>query len=122
MPNRLTDDAGGLLASPVRRRIVARLAESRIAPGREHGGLSAAELAADLGLHVTTVRFHLDQLLAAELVTAGTEHREGAGRPRKVFRLPPGVQPPGSTDGSFHALGPCCGDLERRGVRVPALR
>ncbi len=105
MPKRRTDDdTSRLLSSPVRRRIVEHLAQSTALPRRERAGLSAAELAADLGLHVTTVRFHLDQLLAADLVTAATEHLDGAGRPRKVYRLPPGGQPPTNTDGSFKAL------------------
>lgn len=104
MPDHATHDANELLASPIRRRIVERLAISPAVPGRESGGRSAAELATDVGLHVTTVRFHLDQLTVAGIVTAATEHREGAGRPRKVYRLPPGFQPEDSTDGAFEAL------------------
>ena len=42
----------------------------------------------------------------ADLVFPGerAEHLDGAGRPRKVYRLPPGGQPPTNTDGSFKAL------------------
>jgi predicted ArsR family transcriptional regulator len=76
--------AAALLASPVRRRLVEAL---RQGPG---AGRSAAQLADVVGLHVTTVRFHLDQLAAAGVVGSSVERREGAGRPRKVYALAPG--------------------------------
>lgn len=69
-------DGASLLSSPVRREIVDCLS------GRT--GLTAADLADHLGLHVTTVRFHLDQLIAGGLVTTTSESR-GVGRPRKVY-------------------------------------
>ncbi len=43
-----------------------------------------------MGLHVTTVRFHLDQLVAAALVESAVRREGGAGRPRKVYSLAPG--------------------------------
>ena len=46
--------------------------------------------AAEVGLHVTTVRFHLDQLVAAGLVESAVRREGGAGRPRKVYSLAPG--------------------------------
>jgi predicted ArsR family transcriptional regulator len=86
-----TDDHGvaALLASPVRRRLLDTLANDA---GREgvSPGLSAAELAEHVGLHVTTVRFHLDQLVAAGLVDATFQRRGGAGRPRKLYAAAPG--------------------------------
>ncbi len=48
-------------------------------PTREVG-LSAPELARRLGLHVTTVRFHLDQLLASGAVVPGSGDAAGGGR------------------------------------------
>lgn len=81
-------NAAALLASPVRRRLVDALAHVD-AEGRGPG-LTAAELAAEVALHVTTVRFHLDQLVAAGLVGAEVRRGGGAGRPRKFYTLAPG--------------------------------
>ncbi len=78
-----------VLASPVRRRIVdllANLPEDPATPGALEGR-SAAELAEVLGVHVTTARFHLDQLEASRLVESHPR-RGGVGRPRKVYRSP----------------------------------
>jgi predicted ArsR family transcriptional regulator len=79
----------GLLGSAVRRRIVEHLdglprvaAEGR--PRRDQG-MSAAELAVLLGLHVTTVRFHLDQLLAGGLLDSHHVRSGSAGRPAKKY-------------------------------------
>ena len=83
----MTDAAPGhaaaLLASPVRRRLVDTLAHAGTGP--RGPGLTAAELAAEVGLHVTTVRFHLDQLVAAGLAEAEVRRGGGAGRPRKFY-------------------------------------
>jgi predicted ArsR family transcriptional regulator len=81
-------NAAALLASPVRRQIVDALA---LADGdADTPGFTAAELASEVGLHVTTVRFHLDQLAAAGLVESAVRREGGAGRPRKVYTLAPG--------------------------------
>lgn len=78
------------MASPVRRSIVETL--QRFAAGGQAAdtpvgvtGMTAAQLATELGLHVTTVRFHLDQLEAAGAVTSDFTAVFGVGRPRKVF-------------------------------------
>jgi len=63
-------------------------------------GFTADELAGDLDLHVTTVRFHLDQLVAAGLVEAEFTRAFGVGRPRKVYR----VGPQASGLGDDHAM------------------
>ncbi len=64
--------------SPARRRVLSALVESRTP-------LDAASVAARVGLHVTTVRFHLDQLVAAGAATRRS-HAEGRrGRPRILF-------------------------------------
>ena len=79
--------AATLLASPVRRRLVDILANPR--PDR-HPGRTAAQLAEEVGLHVTTVRFHLDQLVAAGLVQSSFLRTSTVGRPRKVYAVAPG--------------------------------
>lgn len=71
-----------LLSSNVRRRIVDLV---HATPGK----LAAADLGARLDLHVTTVRFHLDQLEQAGVLAAERERRESVGRPRKVYSLAP---------------------------------
>ena len=53
---------------------------------REHDGpVDAAELAARLGLHVTTVRFHLDALCSEGTVERTRITRAGVGRPRTGY-------------------------------------
>lgn len=53
---------------------------------REHGGaIDAPELAACMGLHVTTVRFHLDALCDEGTVTRTRITRSGVGRPRTGY-------------------------------------
>ena len=82
-----------LLVSPVRRALVDALANHRpVADGtREPApGMTAAQLAVEVGLHSTTVRFHLEQLQAAGLVTSEFTKVFGVGRPRKVYALAPG--------------------------------
>jgi predicted ArsR family transcriptional regulator len=83
-----THNAAALLTSPVRRRLVDTLAHADATATTP--GLTAAELGAEVGLHVTTVRFHLDQLVAAGLVESAVRREGGAGRPRKVYSLAPG--------------------------------
>src|SRR4051794_6970242 len=76
-----------LLVSPVRSAILDALEAGGAA------GVSAQELAAHLDLHVTTIRFHLDQLIPAGLVSTAVERPHGAGRPRKLYALAPGAAP-----------------------------
>jgi predicted ArsR family transcriptional regulator len=66
------------LASPARRQVLDALMSSPVP-------LDAATVAESLNLHVTTARFHLDQLAAAGLArrNTGAEHRRG--RPRVLF-------------------------------------
>ena len=82
-----------VLSSPVRREIMDTLANlphltSADQPNRTTG-LTAADLAGRLHLHVTTVRFHLERLEQAGLVAAHDE-RAGVGRPRRRFTALPG--------------------------------
>jgi predicted ArsR family transcriptional regulator len=66
------------LASATRRQILDALTA---APGP----LDARDLAGRLGLHVTTIRFHLDHLENAGLVRSTAEARTRPGRPRLTY-------------------------------------
>jgi predicted ArsR family transcriptional regulator len=53
---------------------------------RDHdGAVDAVELASLIGLHVTTVRFHLDALCDNGAITRTRMNRPGAGRPRTGY-------------------------------------
>lgn len=80
---------GSLLDSAVRRQIVDELSNEA---GR---ALTAAEFADILGLHTSTARFHLDQLVSARALTSAYERR-GVGRPRKVYLLAERAEPTGA--------------------------
>jgi predicted ArsR family transcriptional regulator len=54
-----------------------------------HDGLDTKELAAAVGLHPNTVRWHLGVLADQGLVAEAPEHRRGRGRPSIVHRLTP---------------------------------
>jgi predicted ArsR family transcriptional regulator len=81
----VTGDVHAVLASRTRRQVLNAIE-------RSPEPVDALTLAAELGLHVTTVRFHLDQLEAAHLVRreAGTEPRRGRPRIRYVAASTPG--------------------------------
>ena len=83
----MTTPALEALESPVRRRIVDLLANLPADPAHpdEPPGRTAAEVAAEIGLNVTTARFHLDLLVRHELLEA-VFRRGGVGRPRKIYR------------------------------------
>lgn len=51
------------------------------------GPLSVAEVAERVGLHVNTVRGHLELLVHLGVVSRQTEHRGGRGRPRILYEL-----------------------------------
>lgn len=68
----------GALAVPSRVRLLDRLRAADVP-------LTAQELAASCGLHVTTVRFHLDVLTGAGLVHARTAAAGRRGRPRMLY-------------------------------------
>ena len=85
------DTPEGLLRSAVRRELVDVLAD--LGPEHRAEGLSAAELAEHVGLHVTTVRFHLTRLLEGGLIASHSVPTPGAGRPTKRYRTLPEVAP-----------------------------
>ena len=102
--------ADSLMASAVRRSIVERL---RALPplavsGRptRDTGLTAAELGQELGLHSTTVRFHLDQLVDGGLVDTHVLRSGGAGRPAKRYVASAEAQavPEPAIEGPFQVL------------------
>ncbi|MCV7196160.1 transcriptional regulator [Mycobacterium angelicum] len=64
-----------------------RQRERVLAMVREHdGGIDAVELASQMGLHVTTVRFHLDGLCDEDVIVRTRINRPGRGRPRTGYR------------------------------------
>lgn len=82
------DTSAGLLRSAVRRDIVDTLANLPL--GQRDDGLTAQELGDLVGLHATTVRFHLDRLVTSGLVDSHSVRTAGAGRPSKRYVVAPG--------------------------------
>ena len=98
----------GLLRSAVRRDIVDTLANL---PEEERGtGLSAQELGERVGLHVTTVRFHLAQLVEAGLLESHDVRSTGVGRPSKKYCVSPGSIDEESTEESYRLLAQLLAD------------
>lgn len=106
-----------VLDSPVRRHIVDLLANREETPD-ETPGLTAADLAAELGLHVTTARFHLDQLVQSQLVDASFV-RAGVGRPRKLYRIRARRMPEPQGDETLRALTELLAGAWRPGEDAP---
>lgn len=79
------DGRHAALASDPRRRVLELLGDS------EHP-LDAAAVAAGIGLHVTTARFHLEQLEQAGLIRRLTERAGQRGRPRILFVASPAAR------------------------------
>lgn len=95
-------EAEALLVSPVRRALVDRLA-NQYASDESEWGLTAGDLADSVGLHVSTVRFHLDQLVEAGLVASADRHG-GVGRPRKTYSFKPRMVSEAEPGEAFAAL------------------
>ncbi|MEO6701754.1 MAG: helix-turn-helix domain-containing protein [Jatrophihabitantaceae bacterium] len=55
------------------------------------GSLTAREVADELGLHINTVRFHLDALVRHGTLRREEGRSEGPGRPRTQYLLTPGM-------------------------------
>lgn len=77
MTGRSGDHLAGL-AGPRRRQVLEVLRDSPVP-------LDAGAVAARLGLHVTTARFHLDQLAAAGFTQRKTGAERRRGRPRMMY-------------------------------------
>lgn len=78
VPSMRRDAWHAALASEPRRRVLALLTDSS-------GPLDVATVAAGIGLHVTTARFHLEQLELAGLVARQINRAGGRGRPQVLF-------------------------------------
>lgn len=72
-------------------RALAEASRIRILEELRSEDLDAPTLAERLGLHVNTVRGHVDVLAAAGMVTRTPVRRPGRGRPRVVYSLVPGT-------------------------------
>ncbi|MCE7483367.1 helix-turn-helix domain-containing protein [Microbacterium profundi] len=77
------------LASDMRRQVLALL----LASDRP---IDAVAVAGGIGLHVTTARFHLEQLERAGLVRRAVERAGQRGRPRILFIAAPGAREDGA--------------------------
>lgn len=71
-------DVQAALSSPIRRKLL-RTLRGAASPCDAH------QLADEVGLHFTTVRFHLQVLLRAGLVVRRSTPSQGAGRPRMAY-------------------------------------
>jgi predicted ArsR family transcriptional regulator len=58
---------------------------------RSPAPLGAAEIAAQVGIHPNTARFHLGALMAEGVIERMVEEPCGPGRPRVVYRARPGM-------------------------------
>jgi predicted ArsR family transcriptional regulator len=110
------EDAGrhAALASPVRQRVLDVL-------GGAADALTAQQLAGVLGLHVSTLRFHLEQLEDAGLVVRETRHSPRRGRPSVVFRAP-GLDAGRARDRMIEALADAAASPDRASAPLVAGR
>jgi predicted ArsR family transcriptional regulator len=101
-------------ARPGAERVLAavRYASDGVAAG---AGVTAAELAARLGLHVTTVRFHLERLAADGRVAGHAVASGGRGRPHVVYQE---VRLPDARAGMLAALADAAAGEGPVGVRA----
>jgi predicted ArsR family transcriptional regulator len=82
VPAERRDARYAALASEPRRRVLGVLTNAA-------GPLDAVTVAAGMGLHVTTARFHLEQLVTAGLVEREINRAGGRGRPQVLFSPAP---------------------------------
>jgi predicted ArsR family transcriptional regulator len=90
-------DRNAAVTSDARRRVLELIAGA-------HEPIDAAAVAASIGLHVTTARFHLDQLEHAGLVRRAVDRAGTLGRPRILFTVNPAVREDGVQRLLSHAL------------------
>ena len=86
---RLTDAASGDAIEGRRAEVLARLRDA-------DRPLSVTEIADLTGIHVNTVRFHLDALVEGELAERSVEPRQRPGRPRILYSIRTRVHGPRS--------------------------
>lgn len=82
---RPSDSRHAALASDIRRHVLDLLLEST-------EPLDAAAIAADVALHISTVRFHLEQLESAGLILRRASPAGTRGRPRILFVAAPSAR------------------------------
>jgi predicted ArsR family transcriptional regulator len=103
------------LASEPRRRVLAMLSESP-------DPLDALTVATGVGVHVTTARFHLDQLEAAGLVSRQVARSGRRGRPQVLFQAVASPLPSEDAQHQLtHALAAVIGE-DGDGGRARAVR
>ena len=102
------------LASDARRQVLDLLMESAIP-------LDAAAVAARIGLHVTTARFHLDQLENTGLIRRAVGRAGTRGRPRILFTAGPAAREDGAQHDLSRALATALGEDADHG-RARAIR
>jgi predicted ArsR family transcriptional regulator len=90
------DGPGDVLAQPTRARLFARLATIERAAG-------TSELAAELGLHPSGVRVHLEQMRRAGLVVRERVPQR-LGRPRDSWSIAPDALPGGEPPDAYRRL------------------
>lgn len=115
VPTTRSDAWHPALASEPRRRVLATLSESP-------EPLDALAVAVGVGVHVTTARFHLDQLESAGLVSRQVARSGRRGRPQVLFRAVAVPQPPEDSQQQLtHALAAVIGE-DDDGGRARAVR
>lgn len=72
--------------SSARRRVLS------VVESAPRSGLTAQEVATELGLHVSTARHHLDALVEADVLAASSERSGTVGRPKRRYHAPDTVQ------------------------------
>lgn len=109
---RLTDPEGPPRFGESRSRVLATLQDA----GRP---LDVTEVADLVGLHVNTVRFHLDGLVEAGAVERESEQREQPGRPRTLYTARPDTAGAGAR--SYRLLAEILTSFVAAQVPQPAL-
>lgn len=113
----MSDRSAEVLASPVRRALLDLLVRSG------ERGSTASDLAQQLELHVTTIRFHIDRLLRAHLVSEHDSTPHAVGRPAKIYRahaVDIAAAPPGRAHGTLAGLLADSLEAARAGTLVSA--
>jgi predicted ArsR family transcriptional regulator len=111
--NAMTDAAyHAALASPARRQVLDALRRSSIP-------LDAQAIADELGLHITTARFHLEHLRDSGLVRRAPDAQKRRGRPRMLFTAVDGAGR-SSQDQLIEALATAFADRDDDGGRARA--
>lgn len=104
-------------ADPGSHRLLAGASRVKVLEHLRDGAAATVDRISDeLAMHPNTVRFHLDQLLEAGLVTRAAEQRPGPGRPRWLYSARPAAPVPEAE--SYRALaGLLAGQLEAVSAR-----